>query len=268
MSGYLSIKEPSYLLFRKNYRLSNKASHPQLSYSNIGSLRKNKNKNMVNTRRISNQLGFTLLELMITIAVAGLLAALATPSFTGIIERNRITNETDRLFVILKQARNTAIQAGTFGMVCRSADSAFTAAGIPRCRINGLNGDDANTWNLDIVMYVPPNDFIPSAANNRNNSYRINTIYDSNAERETGVRSISDAENENINTTASTDDNVLFFNQDGSFADNSTDFPFRIAICNEDNDAATGRLIEVNAAGLIRTFDTDPNDDERDCTPA
>ena len=46
----------------------------------------NKQKNMANKRSVK---GFTLIELMIAVVIIGLLAAIAYPSYTGIIQKTR-----------------------------------------------------------------------------------------------------------------------------------------------------------------------------------
>lgn len=217
---------------------------------------------------LAKGVGFTMLELMVTIAIASILITVAVPSFTETINRNRINDETQRVFLILKQARNTAIQSGSIGIVCRSSDSAYNNNGEPRCRINGLIGDDLQSWNFDLIMYVPGPTFRTGNPGGRNNMYRINNVYDSRPARLAGVKSVSDRENADLNTMASTNDNTVWFNQDGSFGDDDTPSPFRIAVCDADNDASKGRLIEINAAGLVRIFETDPNDPNRDCSPA
>jgi type IV fimbrial biogenesis protein FimT len=56
--------------------------------------------------------GFTLLELMITIAIAGILVGVAIPSFTSIITSNRLTAYANELVTALNLARNEAVKRG------------------------------------------------------------------------------------------------------------------------------------------------------------
>lgn len=55
--------------------------------------------------------GFTLIELMIAIAVAGILLAVALPSFTGLIERKRIGAVAEVVVSQLQYARSEAIKS-------------------------------------------------------------------------------------------------------------------------------------------------------------
>lgn len=56
--------------------------------------------------------GFTVIELMVTVAVLAVLAALAGPSFTPLIERWRVMQVTDQLKHTLYYARSEAIKRG------------------------------------------------------------------------------------------------------------------------------------------------------------
>jgi len=61
---------------------------------------------MVNQRRA----GFTLIELMITLAVLGVLAAIAAPSFSDILERRKLNGAGEALFASLLFAKTEAIK--------------------------------------------------------------------------------------------------------------------------------------------------------------
>lgn len=73
------------------------------------------------------QTGFTLVELLVTMAVAAILLAVAVPSFRSTILSNRLTSTTNDLVGTLAQARSEAIKRGTRVTVCMSADGASCA---------------------------------------------------------------------------------------------------------------------------------------------
>ncbi len=75
--------------------------------------------------------GFTLIELMITIMIIGIIAAMAFPSFTEIAENRRIKGAADELYAVMMNARSLALKKSTDIRVNFSGDgSAAWAWGI------------------------------------------------------------------------------------------------------------------------------------------
>ena len=56
--------------------------------------------------------GFTLLELMVTVAVAAILTTVAVPGFRDLIQNNRVTTQTNELVTALNFARTEAVKRG------------------------------------------------------------------------------------------------------------------------------------------------------------
>ncbi len=71
--------------------------------------------------------GFTLMELLITITIAAILAAVAAPSFARLIRDTRLTTSANNLVSVLNLARSEAAKRGTNVFV--QADSGTTAWG-------------------------------------------------------------------------------------------------------------------------------------------
>ncbi|HBK46821.1 MAG TPA: pre-pilin like leader sequence [Xanthomonadaceae bacterium] len=65
--------------------------------------------------------GFTLVELMITIAVLAVLMAIAFPNFQGTIRSNRVATSTNEMISALALARSEAIKSTRGGGVCPSS---------------------------------------------------------------------------------------------------------------------------------------------------
>jgi type IV fimbrial biogenesis protein FimT len=64
----------------------------------------------INSGRQTNARGFTLVELMVTIAIAAILTALAVPTFTRFIRQGQYTSAANELVTGFNYARNEAIQ--------------------------------------------------------------------------------------------------------------------------------------------------------------
>lgn len=64
--------------------------------------------------------GFTIIELMITVAVASILLAIGVPAFNDIIRNNRIATQTNALVGALNYARGESAVRGTPISICAS----------------------------------------------------------------------------------------------------------------------------------------------------
>ncbi|WP_018144616.1 GspH/FimT family pseudopilin [Thioalkalivibrio sp. AKL6] len=73
---------------------------------------------------MTRPLGFTLIELMITLAVLVILATIAVPGFQNLVENNRTTTQTNELVTALNSARSEAIKQGVEVSVTASGNFA------------------------------------------------------------------------------------------------------------------------------------------------
>ncbi len=62
--------------------------------------------------------GFTLVELIVAMAVLGILAAMAAPSFTYLLNSNRLTSNANELLTTLQSARMEAVRRNTRVVIC------------------------------------------------------------------------------------------------------------------------------------------------------
>lgn len=78
---------------------------------------------------MTQQSGFTLIELIITLAIAAMVLAIGVPSFQGMMRDNRLTTQVNELVAAMNLARSEAIKRGRRVTLCKSADGASCAAG-------------------------------------------------------------------------------------------------------------------------------------------
>lgn len=77
-------------------------------------------------RKIAIQ-GFTLIELMITISLLGILAAIALPSFQDMIVQSRLRSQTNELIGAVQYARAEAIKRNQTISLCATASATSTS---------------------------------------------------------------------------------------------------------------------------------------------
>jgi len=88
--------------------------------------------------------GFTLVELMVTLAIAAIVMSVAVPSFATFIQNNRQTTNINGLVIALNFARAEATTRQQRVTVCKSADGAACAS----------SGDWSQGW----IVFADPVD--------------------------------------------------------------------------------------------------------------
>lgn len=87
--------------------------------------------------------GFSLIELMVTLAVLGILTMVAAPNFRDMLRRGKVSGASNALLADLRYARAEAIDRGQLVSLCPSSDGSS-------CTANG------KAWESGWLVYTYP----------------------------------------------------------------------------------------------------------------
>jgi type IV fimbrial biogenesis protein FimT len=163
--------------------------------------------------------GFTIVELMIALAVAAIILTMAAPATTALVRDGRVRAQTFDLMGDINFARSQAIKRKVLVVLCRSQDPTATT---PTC------GGTANTWTTGWLIF---------ASLNGNNTYEngVDTLL-----------AIGEAVSSLKVITNSTSNRNLEYSPDGTT--NESGGTARFAIC-DSRGGAYGRQVNVSPIG-------------------
>jgi type IV fimbrial biogenesis protein FimT len=179
--------------------------------------------------------GFTLIEMMMVLAISAILLTVAVPSFVSMTKNNKLTSHVNTLVSHVHFARSEASKRGTRIILCRTADA---TASSPTC------GGTAHTWSNGWLV------FALGDTTGRPTPYLYDNTKDTLlilGEARAGV---------NVKTNGAVNNN-LEFNDDGSTAENGSGL---FVFC-DDRGESYGKQIEVLPTGRAQISST------TDCTP-
>jgi len=94
--------------------------------------------------------GFTLIELIITLIVMGVAAAIVIPGFQYVARSNRVTANTNDFVTALSLARSTAVTRGRRAILCQSDEFDASQAANRSCT-------GGTKWDLGFILWVDDN---------------------------------------------------------------------------------------------------------------
>lgn len=102
----------------------------------------------------AKQSAFTLLEMLIVIALSAILLSIAIPSFKSVINVNRISSYTSLLHAALLFARSESIKRGVPVTICRSVNS---ETGNPNCATTNSDALSNSGWADGWIIFADLN---------------------------------------------------------------------------------------------------------------
>jgi type IV fimbrial biogenesis protein FimT len=93
-------------------------------------------------------MGFTIVELMVVVAIVAIVLAFGIPSYTGLTTQNRMAGEINDLATDVELARSAAIKQGLTVTICPSSNpSATPSSTAPAC-------NSGNEWNTGWIVFI------------------------------------------------------------------------------------------------------------------
>lgn len=201
------------------------------------------------TRFSLGNAGFTLMEMIITLAIASTLLMLSVPSLSTFVRANRITSETNTLVGLINTARSEASKRSCVVALCRK-DPDPSKQNPPAC-----GGGTANDWTSGWLLYAPTP---PATAAN------CNTEADFNVANHTLIKEVQGVA---IGVTITSNDagNLrLAFLPNGRLT--TTVAPIRYGLC-DDRKEAYGKVIEILPTGRPSLATTGAEGSKNACAP-
>ena len=168
--------------------------------------------------------GFTLIELMVTVGVLAILAAIAAPAMGDFIRRGNVTAQTNELIGTFRFARSTAVTRSVIVSVCPSTNATTTS---PSCA-------SSNVFNTGWLVYT---------------AKASNTAYD--AAKGEVLRAETDLPN--VSIQAPTGTSIVSFDGRGSSMSGATTFLLCAKAASDtvgkSSPRSPGQLITLQAGG-------------------
>ncbi len=174
--------------------------------------------------RRKNIVGFTLVELLVTISVVALMSAFAVPAFNGFLQNNRTITSSNSFLKALTVARSEAAKRNTNVSLCTSLDGLS-------CQV----GASATEWESGWLIFADTDS---------------DGIVDAN--EEVVIANPGLAANFTLRDSSGLFPNIITFIPTGETSVNAIPAGDVFRLCRPDVDLATSRNIDINNVGRAR----------------
>ena len=167
--------------------------------------------------------GFTLVELLVTLAIAAIILAIGMPSFTSLMSSNAVSTASDRLADTLSYARSEAVSRISNVSVCASADGAT-------CIGAGTDIDWSGRW---LVFTDNDADGV------------IDVTVPADPDNDDEILKVFDVSGLSIQTAIGSDSHITYT------AIGTADIDQTVSFVGNDGDVTLGRDVEVSLQGSL-----------------
>jgi type IV fimbrial biogenesis protein FimT len=178
----------------------------------------------------SKSRGFTLIELMVTLTIVGILTTIAVPAFAKLIAANRLTTQANDLVAALNLARSEAVRRAQ-PVTLRADTSNNYALGWKIFPDLDASGDQESSTKATDGLPLR----VADAVRGSNTMKRV-------------TRSAAPAPFSYTDDTTSTSRMYVVFDSRGAITATTPAF-FRV--CDPKNTSVAGRIVQVNAVGKV-----------------
>lgn len=180
---------------------------------------------MTHMQTINRRHGFTLIELLVTVAVLGVLIAVAAPSFANLVASNRASSVSTEMAGSIMFARAEAVRRAVRVTMCKSIN---TDQASPTC-----DASNSSSWANGWLIFT--------------DTGTVGTVDGTDVRLKVGQPAIRDG---SIASSSSNFDNYLSFNSRGNLVPSGTVLTTSLVICYNHHQ----RTIEIAPIGRLHTM--------------